>query len=83
MNRICLSNNELGVLTMTNHKHKIDKVKSRLQDGEILTVRDIFKMGINRPTDTIYTLRKQGINIISTPRTNPKTGVKYVEYSLV
>lgn len=44
-------------MTASNNKAKritkIQQVKNRLLAGEVLTVRDILKMGINRPTDII------------------------------
>lgn len=59
---------------------KIQSVKDRLQAGEILTVRDIIKMGINRPTDIIWKLRTKGMDIVSLDCTDPVTGENFVKY---
>ena len=61
---------------------KIQQVKNRLLAGEVLTVRDIIKMGINRPTDIIWLLRKKGMDIISLDCKDPVTGEPFVEYYL-
>ena len=61
---------------------KIQQVKNRLLAGEVLTVRDIIKMGINRPTDIIWLLRKKGMDIISLDCKDPVTGEQYVKYYL-
>lgn len=61
---------------------KIQQVKNRLLAGEVLTVRDIIKMGINRPTDIIWKLRTKGMDIISLDCKDPATGEQYVKYSL-
>ena len=61
---------------------KIQQVKNRLLAGEVLTVRDIIKMGINRPTDIVWKLRKKGMDIISLDCHNPATGEPFVKYSL-
>ena len=61
---------------------KIQQVKNRLLAGEVLTVRDIIKMGINRPTDIVWKLRKKGMDIISLDCKDPATGEQYVKYSL-
>ena len=61
---------------------KIQQVKNRLLAGEVLTVRDIIKMGINRPTDIIWLLRKKGMDIISLDCKDPVTGEQYVIYYL-
>lgn len=59
---------------------KIERVLQRLKAGEVLTVRDIIDMGINRPTDIIWKLRTRGENIESLDCTNPQTGEQYVKY---
>ena len=61
---------------------KIQQVKNRLLAGEVLTVRDIIKMGINRPTDIVWKLRKKGMDIISLDCHNPATGEPFVKYYL-
>ncbi len=61
---------------------KRQQVKNRLLAGEVLTVRDIIKMGINRPTDIIWLLRKKGMDIISLDCRDPATGEQYVKYYL-
>ncbi len=61
---------------------KIQQVKNRLLASEVLTVRDIIKMGINRPTDIIWKLRKKGMDIISLDCKDPVTGEHFVKYSL-
>ena len=61
---------------------KIQQVKNRLLAGEVLTVRDIIHMGINRPTDIIWLLRKKGMDIISLDCKDPATGEQYVKYYL-
>lgn len=67
----------------SNPKTKIDRVLLRLQAGEILTVWDIIEMGINRPTNIIWKLRKRGEIINSTHCTNKNTGEHFVKYYLV
>lgn len=61
---------------------KIQQVKNHLLAGEVLTVRDIIKMGINRPTDIIWLLRKKGMDIISLDCKDPVTGEPFVKYYL-
>ena len=61
---------------------KIQQVKNRLLAGEVLTVRDIIAMGINRPTDIIWKLRTKGMDIISLDCHNPATGEPFVKYYL-
>ena len=61
---------------------KIQQVKNRLLAGEVLTVRDIIKMGINRPTDIIWLLRKKGMDIISLDCKDPVTGEPFDTYYL-
>ena len=57
-------------------------VKNRLLAGEVLTVRDIIAMGINRPTDIIWKLRTKGMDIVSLDCKDPVTGEQYVKYYL-
>ena len=59
---------------------KIQQVRNRLLAGEVLTVRDIIAMGINRPTDIIWKLRTKGMNIESLDCRNPATGEPFVKY---
>ena len=59
---------------------KIQQVKNRLLAGEVLTVRDIIKMGINRPTDIIWKLRTKNMDIVSLDCKDPVTGEQYVKY---
>ena len=61
---------------------KIQQVKNRLLAGEVLTVRDIIKMGINRPTDIIWKLRTKSMDIVSLDCKDPVTGEQYVKYYL-
>ena len=75
--------------TMTANKNskpkritKIQMVKNRLLAGEVLTVRDILKMGINRPTDIIWKLRTKSMDIVSLDCKDPVTGEQYVKYYL-
>ena len=73
-------------MTASNNKPKritkLQQVKNRLLAGEVLTVRDIIKMGINRPTDIIWKLRTKGMDIISLDCHNPATGEPFVKYYL-
>ena len=73
-------------MTASNNKPKRitkrQQVKNRLLAGEVLTVRDIIKMGINRPTDIIWLLRKKGMDIISLDCKDPVTGEPFVKYYL-
>lgn len=49
-----------------NKNSKIYKVTKALTEGRTLTTAQIARLGVSRPRELIYVLRKGGMNIVAT-----------------